>query len=524
MARIERALISVSDKNGLPKFAAALHGMGVQLLSTGGTSRILREAGLPVTDVSDVTGFPEIMDGRVKTLHPAIHGGLLARRDREEDMRTIRELGIQPIDLVVVNLYPFAERTAAGLDLPAALEEIDIGGPSMLRAAAKNFAHVAVVVDPADYPAVLDEMVREGGTLTTATRFDLARKVFRHTAAYDATVSQYLDNTSCEGITFRTPCSGEETPRILNLVLRQSQVLRYGENPHQRGALYVDASHSPTGWAAAEQLHGKELSYNNYLDMDGAWALVNDFPECACAIIKHSNPCGAALGADPAKAYRLALETDPESSYGSIIAFNRPVTEACAKEMSGLFVEVVVAPAFEEAALELFFRKKNLRVVRRGPIDPVASRFTVRGIEGAFLVQEADRGHLDPEGMRVVSQRQPTPAEIRDLGFAWTCAKHVKSNAIVIVRDGRLLGVGAGQMSRVDSARIAVSKCRTSPEGAVVGSDAFLPFRDTLDVVAEAGIAALAEPGGSVRDQEVIEAADQRNVALLFTGVRHFRH
>jgi phosphoribosylaminoimidazolecarboxamide formyltransferase/IMP cyclohydrolase len=524
MNTIRTALISVSDKRGIEDFALALHRLGVAILSTGGTARTLQARGVPVREVADVTGFPEMLDGRVKTLHPAIHAGILARRDRVGDMAALAARGFLPIDLVVVNLYPFAERVAQGLAGAAALEEIDIGGVTLIRAAAKNFPHVAVVVRPGDYPAVLAELENRGGALTLDTRLALARTAFQLTMLTDAQVGQFLLNAAVEGESLKTAPPDELFPDYACWVLRKEAGLRYGENPHQRAALYSDALRPGPGWARVEQLHGKELSYNNYLDMDAAWQLATEFGECACAIIKHANPCGAALGASGEEAFTRALECDPESAFGSIIAFNRPLDGPAARAMSSLFLEVVVAPEFEESALEILSRKKNVRLIRRAPASPPAPGLQARTIEGAVLVQERDAAGLTEEPYRVVSSKEPGLRERDDLQFAWKCVKHVKSNAIVAVKDRRLLGIGAGQMSRVDSTRLAIQKARQPLPGAVLGSDAFIPFRDTVDLAADAGITAVIQPGGSIRDEEVIAAINERALAMVFTGVRHFRH
>ena len=524
MSTIQTALISVSDKRGVEDFALALHRRGVAILSTGGTARALQARGIPVREVSEVTGFPEMLDGRVKTLHPAIHAGILARRDRPGDMAALAARGFLPIDLVVVNLYPFAERVAQGIGGAAALEEIDIGGVTLIRAAAKNFPGVAVVVHPDDYSAVLAEMESHGGALTPDTRLALARKAFQLTMLTDAQVGRYLLNATIESGELKSAPTDELLPDYAYWILRKEAGLRYGENPHQRAALYSDALRPVPGWGRVEQLHGKELSYNNYLDMDAAWQLVTEFDECACAIIKHANPCGAALGDSGEDAFARALECDPESAFGSIIAFNRPLDGDAAKALSSLFLEVVIAPDFEDSALAILTRKKNVRLIRRSPAAPPAPGLQARTIEGAVLVQERDAAGLAEEQFRVVSSKEPDRRERDDLLFAWKCVKHVKSNAIVIARDRRLLGIGAGQMSRVDSTRFAIQKARLPLDGAVLGSDAFIPFRDTVDLAAGAGVTAVIQPGGSIRDEEVVAAVNERALAMVFTGVRHFRH
>jgi phosphoribosylaminoimidazolecarboxamide formyltransferase/IMP cyclohydrolase len=526
--KIRRALVSVSDKQGLDAFARGLANCGIEIVSTGGTSRALAEAGVAVREVADLTGFPEILDGRVKTLHPKVHGGILHVRDDEAHARQVGEHGIEPIDLVVVNLYPFERAVAAeGVTAADAIENIDIGGPSMLRSAAKNFRDVAVVVNPSDYAHVLDELDRNDGSLSTVTRLRLARSAFEHTAHYDRKIAEFLVNRveidPEAGALEVIP--GELLPPRLTLELKRSAGLRYGENPHQRAALYVEGH--AWGVAGAEQLQGKELSYNNYLDLDAAWSLVCDLDgEAACAIMKHTNPCGAATGASVLQAYRRALETDPVSAFGSIIAFNRPVDGPAAAALAELFVEAIAAPGFTDEALDALRRKKNLRVMRmvRSDNDPSGPVLELRRISGGVLVQERDTGRVGVEDFRVVTNRKPSFEETRALLFAWTVVKHVKSNAIVYASDGQLVGVGAGQMSRVDSVRIGADKAHLSLEGTVLASDAFFPFRDGLDEAAARGVRAVIQPGGSVRDEEVIGAANERDVAMVFTGMRHFKH
>lgn len=516
MMKIALALLSVSDKTGLVDFARELGGLGIQLLSTGGTAKALREAGLTVKGVSEHTGFPEILDGRVKTLHPRIHAGILARHSDPQHQQTLSEQGIPPIGLVVVNLYPFQQTVAREeVTLDQAIEQIDIGGPSMVRAAAKNFEHVAVVVDPADYPTVVAE-IKASGTTSRELRFDLARKAFAHTAAYDSGISAWLEGRF-----------GEPLPSTIHLSLRQEAVLRYGENPHQQAALYRQQGLAPEGIVAAVQRHGKQLSFNNYLDLDAAWNLVKEFETTACAIIKHTNPCGAALGASVREAYERALECDPVSAFGSIIACNREVDGEAAEEMGKLFVEAVVAPAYHPDALEILGRKKNIRImeVPAPAATPNPYRnFDFKRIEGGLLVQDRDRRMLGADELKIVTRRPPAADELEELRFAWVVCKHVKSNAIVYTRERRTLGIGAGQMSRVDSARIAADKCRVDLAGSVMASDAFFPFRDGLDEAAKRGIRAVIQPGGSVRDEEVIQAADEHDMAMVFTGIRHFRH
>ena len=521
MSAIARALVSVSDKTGIVAFARALHDLGVEILSTGGTAGRLREAGVPVVEVSSHTGFPEMMDGRVKTLHPRIHGGLLARRDT--DAEAMREHGIAGIDLLVVNLYPF-ERTVArpDCDLSTAIENIDIGGPAMLRAAAKNHAWVTVVVDTGDYAAVLEEL-RAGGSVAPATRYRLAVKAFEHTARYDGAIAGYLgarDGTDAPPAAF---------PRTLNLQYAKSQEMRYGENPHQRAAFYVERADAGASVATSRQLQGKALSYNNVADTDAALECVKAFEEPACVIVKHANPCGVAVGTRIRDAYDRAFSTDPTSAFGGIIAFNRPldaVTAAAIVERQ--FVEVIIAPRIEAAALAPLASKENVRVLECGelPAVPRAS-LDFKRVTGGLLVQDRDTGSVTVDDLEVVTRRAPTEAETRDLLFAWKVVKFVKSNAIVYCRDGMTVGIGAGQMSRVYSAKIAGIKAMDEGlevRGSVLASDAFFPFRDGIDAAAEAGITAVIEPGGSMRDAEVIAAADEHGMAMVFTRMRHFRH
>ena len=506
-----RALLSVSDKTGLADFARGLAALGWELLSTGGTAAALRAAGLPVLDVSDVTAFPEMLDGRVKTLHPAVHGGLLARRDVPEHMAAIAEHGIAPIDLVCVNLYPFRETVArAGVTPEAAIEQIDIGGPSMLRSAAKNFAAVTVVVDPADYGRVLAAVAAGGDA---ALRRELAAKVYAHTAAYDAAIAAWFAAEAADRF-----------PAHVTLAAERAQTLRYGENPDQAAAFYVERPGA--GLAGLEQLGGKELSFNNLLDLDGAIMAAEGFgDEPCCAIIKHTTPCGLAVGRSALGAYRKALACDPLSAFGSVIAFTVPVDDATADEVAKLFVECVVAPSFSEGALEALARKKNLRVLA-GRADRPAGELDVKRVRGGVLLQERP-APPSLEGWTVVTRRSPTDAERADLAFAWRAVAAVKSNAIVLARDGMTIGIGAGQMSRVDASFVAVHKARTAGHataGSALGSDAFFPFRDGVDQAAEAGVTAIVQPGGSVRDAEVIAAADERGIAMVFTGRRLFRH
>ena len=526
-APIAQALLSVSDKTGLVEFARELHRLGVALLSTGGTAKAISAAGLPVTEVGDYTGFPEMLDGRVKTLHPKVHGGILARRDLPEHVAAIQAHGIPPIDLVVVNLYPFREAVAApGCTLDDAIENIDIGGPTMVRAAAKNWQHVGIVVDPADYGALAAELEANGRVLGDATRFALASKAFSHTASYDGAISNWLTARGPDG-------AATAFPARLNLQAGKVQDLRYGENPHQQAAFYRDERPAAGGIATYRQLQGKELSYNNIGDSDAAWECAKafaDIGDAVCVIVKHANPCGVAIAATPLEAYRKAFATDPVSAFGGIIAFNRPVDAATLEAVSTQFLEVLLAPGYTDDALAVIARKANVRVLEIAlPQDPAAAvrAWDWKRVGGGFLVQTADDRRIERAELRVVTRKTPTEAQFADLLFAWRVAKFVKSNAIVYCGGGRTLGVGAGQMSRVDSARIAAIKAGSaglSLAGSVVASDAFFPFRDGFDVVADNGAAAVIQPGGSVRDDEVIAAADERGLAMVFTGVRHFRH
>ncbi len=523
--QIRRALVSVSDKTGLIDFAAALHGLGVEILSTGGTADALNQAGIPVKDVSSVTGFPEILDGRVKTLHPGVHAGILARRDVPSHLDALASLDITPIDLVVVNLYPFAATVARdGVTFAQAVEKIDIGGPTMVRAAAKNHQGVAIVTDAGDYPCVIEEMKANNGALSFATRFELARKAFAHTARYDAAIAEFLANRThfdadSESVAV-TPA--EEFPPRRAFAIERKQALRYGENPHQSAALYSDPF-GARGVADAEQLQGKELSYNNFIDLDAAWNLVREFEHPACAIIKHTNPCGVGVAAVPLEALRLALATDPVSAFGGIFAFNAKLDAGTATEITGMFIEAVIAPDYDEASLEIFAKKKNVRVMKMPKLDG-SEGYAVRSITGGLLVQSADTKRIGADDLRVVSERRPTEAEFRDLLFAWTVCKHVKSNAIVYARDNQTVGVGAGQMSRVDSVKIGAMKAQLPLAGCVLASDAFFPFRDGIDEAAKHKITAIIQPGGSVRDDEVIAAANEHGLAMVFTGARHFKH
>mgnify|MGYP001312233618 CR=1 FL=1 len=511
---IKRALISVSDKTGLIPFAQGLAEQDIELISTGGTARALKDAGLTVKEVAEITGFPEILDGRVKTLHPRIHSGILAVRDKEEHQRQLEEHHITPIDLVVVNLYPFAETIARpDVTFEEAIENIDIGGPSMVRAAAKNHAYVTIVVDPVDYEPVLAEL-KEKGQISSELRRRLAAKAFRHTAGYDALIAQYLSEQA-----------GERFPERLTLTFDKVQTLRYGENPHQEAAFYQEPLARQSGIAQAEQLHGKELSYNNINDADAALQLVREFEEPAVVAIKHTNPCGVGLGSTLAEAFQKAYEADPVSIFGGIIAVNRPVDQAVADRMAELFLEVIIAPDFTPEALDRLTQKKNIRLlkldVNGGENHQVQ---LVRSVTGGLLVQEADFGQLNEEELKVVTQRAPSEAEWEQLFFAWKVVKHVKSNAIVLAKDGQTLGVGAGQMNRVGAARIAIEQAGMKAKGAVLASDAFFPMKDTVEEAAKAGISAIIQPGGSIRDEESIQEADRHGIAMVFTGMRHFKH
>jgi phosphoribosylaminoimidazolecarboxamide formyltransferase/IMP cyclohydrolase len=530
VAAIKQALLSVSDKSGLVEFARGLAAVGVSLLSTGGTAKLLAGAGLKVIEVADYTGFPEMLDGRVKTLHPKIHGGLLARRDEASHLRAIDAAGIPAIDLLVVNLYPFESTVAkAGCTLEDAIENIDIGGPAMVRSAAKNWRGVGVVTDPAQYAAVLDEIQRDG-TLSDDTRFALAVAAFNRISNYDAAISDYLSSLRADGT--RSEFPAQANGRFVKL-----QDLRYGENPHQHAALYRDLHPAPGSLVTAKQLQGKELSYNNLADADAAWECVKSFDEPACVIVKHANPCGVAVGRNCAEAYASAFATDPTSAFGGIIAFNHPLDAAAAHAVNKQFVEVLIAPAYAVDALKVLSAKANVRVLEI-PLDGVKrhgknaweqgrNAHDVKRIGSGLLMQSADNRDMTAAELKIVTQKQPTPQQLSDLLFAWRVAKFVKSNAIVFCGNGRTLGVGAGQMSRIDSARIASIKAANAEltlAGSVVASDAFFPFRDGVDAVAAAGAAAIIQPGGSVRDDEVVKAADEHGIAMVYTGVRHFRH
>ena len=523
--RIRRALLSVTDKTGLVEFAQVLASFGVELVSTGGTARALREAGLTVKDISELTGFPEMLDGRVKTLHPKVHGGLLYKRGNAEHEAAVAAHGIEPIDMVVVNLYAF-EKTAAkpGVAFGQIIENIDIGGPSMVRSAAKNFEDVAIVTLATDYPALSEELKANGGALSRETRWRLAKLAFSTTAAYDAAIANTLDQIA-EAPSAELPAAPDATflPSTLRINLPLAQSLRYGENPHQRAALYADGS--GLGIAGAHQLQGKELSFNNLVDLDACWELAQEFDEPATIIVKHTNPCGAAIGSSVLDAYTKALACDPVSAYGGVIGINREVDIEAANEIAKLFVEAIAAPSFSAEARERFAAKKNLRLVEvhAAPAKPV-----VKHVSGGMLVQDADTGRIDASaldpGLKIVTWRPPTAEEMRSLLFAWRVCKHVKSNAIVYAKDGQTVGVGAGQMSRVDAARFGAQKAVLPLKGSVAASDAFFPFADGLEAIAATGATAVIQPGGSVRDQDVIDAADRLGIAMVFTGMRHFKH
>jgi len=530
-SRIQRAILSVTDKTGLVDFARRLSDLGIELISTGGTAKLLRDSGIAVKEISELTGFPEMLDGRVKTLHPKVHGGILHRREIPAHTAAVAEHGIQPIDLVVVNLYAF-EKTSAkpGVAFEELIENIDIGGPSMIRSAAKNFHDVAVVTSPADYRAIAEELARAQGALSLETKWRLAQKAFATTAAYDSAIASTL-----EGIpdvdNFAPPATAElrsagqpraavpTFPQTLRLSFQKILDLRYGENPHQKAAMYSDGS--GVGVANARQLQGKELSYNNIVDLQAAWDLAQEFDEPICAIIKHTNPAGAATGKTLAEAYKRALECDPVSAFGGVIGVNRPIDGEAAEEMHKLFLEVIAAPGFDEAAKARFATKRNLRLVE---VKVASQQWILKNISGGILLQDNDSRLLQDTDLKVVTQRAPTPEEILALLFAWKVCKHVKSNAIVYARNGQTVGVGAGQMSRVDSAKIGAMKAQLSLTGTVAASDAFFPFPDGVEEIARAGATAIIQPGGSQRDPEVIAAADRLGLAMLFTGVRHFRH
>ena len=515
--RITRAILSVTDKGGIVEFARGLAAHSVELISTGGTAKLLRDSGIPVKDISDLTGFPEMLDGRVKTLHPKVHGGILHVRNNKEHLAAVEEHGILPIDLVVVNLYAF-EKTAAkpGVDFHELIENIDIGGPSMIRSAAKNFQDVAIITSPEDYSGVLHEMNSNQGQISVETRWRLARKAFATTAAYDTAIASTLDRIPQVG---GIPVASTGFPAVLRTTFNKVMDLRYGENPHQRAAMYSDGS--AAGIANACQLQGKELSFNNIVDLEAAWDLCQEFEDPACAIIKHTNPCGTAIAASVAEAYKKALEADPVSAFGGVIGINREIDEVAAEEIARLFVEAIAAPSFSPGALQKFSAKKNLRLVQ---VKAAAPKPVLKQVSGGVLLQDADIRPLTREDIKIVSKRQPTSQETQAMLFAWRVCKHVKSNAVVYARNGQTVGVGAGQMSRVDSCKLGAAKAILSLQSTVAASDAFFPFPDGVEEIAMAGATAVIQPGGSVRDSEVIETADRLNLAMIFTGVRHFRH
>ncbi|WP_068777747.1 bifunctional phosphoribosylaminoimidazolecarboxamide formyltransferase/IMP cyclohydrolase [Paenibacillus sp. FJAT-26967] len=512
---IKRALISVSDKTGIVEFAGELAKLGVELVSTGGTKTLLEQQGVPVIGISDVTGFPEILDGRVKTLHPAVHSGLLAIRDDAEHRKVMEELGLGYIDLVIVNLYPFAETIAKpDVEYADAVENIDIGGPTMLRSAAKNHAFVSVVVDAADYETVLAE-VREGSDTTLETRKRLAAKVFRHTAAYDSLISEYLSAQT-----------GEEFPERYTVTYEKVQDLRYGENPHQKAAFYRKPLAGAGSIATAEQLHGKELSYNNINDANAALQIVKEFTEPAVVAVKHMNPCGVGIGSTVKEAYEKAYAADPTSIFGGIVAANRPVDGETAKLLHEIFLEIVIAPDYTPEALEILQAKKNIRLLKLGNIAGAERKALpmVTSVEGGMLVQDSDVHAIAESDLKVVTDRQPTEEELKQLLFAWKVVKHVKSNAIILVADDMTVGVGAGQMNRVGAAKIAIEQAADKAKGSVLASDAFFPMSDTLEIAAAAGITAIIQPGGSIRDEDSIKVANEKGIAMVVTGVRHFKH
>jgi phosphoribosylaminoimidazolecarboxamide formyltransferase/IMP cyclohydrolase len=513
---VRRAILSVTDKTGIADFARALEKAGVELVSTGGTAKLLRDSGVRVKDISELTGFPEMLDGRVKTLHPKVHGGILHVRDNATHRKAVTDHDIPAIDMVVVNLYAF-EKTAAksGVSFAELIENIDIGGPSMLRSAGKNFEDVAVVTSPEDYPGIVDELNSTGG-LSLATKWKLGKKAFATTAAYDSAIASALESIAAPGeLSFRA----DSFPKTLRLKFSKLNDLRYGENPHQKAAVYSDGS--GLGIANARQLQGKELSYNNLVDLDAAWELCREFEEPMCAIIKHTNPCGAATGQDIVAAYKRALEADPVSAFGGVIGINREIDEAAAEEIAKLFVEAIAAPSYSQGALKRFTNKKNLRLLE---VKPAQIKTVLKPVSGGVLLQDGDSHTLTSADLKVVSKRRPTEDETAALLFAWKICKHVKSNAIVYARNGQTIGIGAGQMSRVDSCRLGASKAVLPLKGSVAASDAFFPFPDGVEEIAKAGATAIIQPGGSVRDQEVIDAADRLGLAMVFTGIRHFRH
>ncbi|MFH1288726.1 MAG: bifunctional phosphoribosylaminoimidazolecarboxamide formyltransferase/IMP cyclohydrolase [bacterium] len=541
MNKIKRALISLSDKTGIETFARELHKMGVEIISTGGTESLLKKAGIPVRNISELTGFPEILDGRVKTLHPKVHGALLARRKLAGHMETVEKYDIKLIDMVVVNLYPFEKAISkADVDLAEAVENIDIGGPTMLRSAAKNYEDVVVIVNPERYNTVIEEMKKTGGSVSAETKFELAKEVFAHTSRYDTIISQYLSElpvvaagfslrktTQPEGCGYQVDT--DKFPCELSFKLQKSYDLRYGENPHQKASFYIENNAPMGSLAKAKKIQGKELSFNNILDLDAAWRLSLEFSEPVSVVMKHNNPCGTAVNENLLNAYCLARETDPVSAFGSVLAFNREVDKDLAAEIINTFVEAIAAPSFSKEALELFARKQGIRLMEMGEekLNKASDPYDMKKVAGGFLMQDRDWGSVSEKDLKVVTKRKPTKEETESLLFAWKVTKHVKSNAIIFTKKDRTIGIGAGQMSRVDSCKIAVLKAKTSNleiKGTVVGSDAFFPFSDGVEEIAKAGATAIIQPGGSIRDDEIIAAADKYNLAMILTGMRHFRH
>ena len=523
MPKITRALVSVTDKTGVAEFVKELTAFGVEIISTGGTAKTLKDSGIKVVDISEYTGFPEMMDGRLKTLHPLVHGGMLAIRDNAAHVEAMAKHGIKPIDMLVVNLYRFEETIAKGASLEHAIENIDIGGPAMVRAASKNYKYVSVVIDPSDYARIIQEMKQTGGSVSEKTNFELARNAFSLTARYDAAISNYLQGIDVEEGQF---------PLTYTVQYRRSQIMRYGENPHQKAAFYSEWNIDQPSVSSAEQLWGKELSYNNIMDADAALDLIMEFGDPACVILKHSNPCGAALSPHSlAEAYRKAFAVDTVSAFGGIVGLNRTVDAETARAIGDVFTEVVIAPDYSPEALAILKEKKNIRILKTPGITQGATAkkqmMSLRRVTGGILLQERDLGAVDIENAQVVTNRKPTPDEMEALKFAWRIVKYVKSNAVIYATKDQLIGVGAGQMSRVDSSRLAIIKAANaglSTRGTVVASDAFFPFRDGIDEAAKAGATAVVQPGGSVRDQEVIDAANEHGMAMIFTGMRHFRH
>lgn len=512
--KIKRALISVSDKQGLVEMVKVLEGYGIEIISTGGTAKVLEEAGVRIIQVSEITGFREMLDGRVKTLHPNVHGGLLADRSKEEHLKEASEMGIKMIDLVIVNLYPFLETIKTpGVKMEEAIENIDIGGPSMLRSAAKNMASVTVVIDPKDYPELIDELKANDGMISWETRYRLAKKVFYLTSIYDNAIYGYLEEE-------------KDFPEFMNLSFQKIQDLRYGENPHQKAAYYKEVNSPTDSLVFAEKLHGRELSFNNILDLDAAWSIVNEFSVPAAVIIKHTNPCGVATAEDSLIAYQLAYECDPVSAFGSIVSFNRVVEKNLAEEIIKTYVEAIIAPSYLDEALDVLKNKEDLRIIAHSDtVHREKSLKDYRRIDGGLLVQDKDEKEDERHQMKVVTEKQPSDKEWEDLLFAWKVAKHVKSNAIVLAQNNKTIGVGAGQMSRIDASELASKKAGSEKtSGAVLASDAFFPFRDALDSVVMMGVSAVIQPGGSKRDEEVIEAANEHGIAMVFTGIRHFKH